>query len=109
MTSKNEVVCKHCTRFEPRHSKTLPGKNEPYRVWQAHAPDDDRDDNGYAEEANGVSETSVHCFNDRPDETDAIDDFGHTLADYFRRKVVVVKTNDQEVVVEPRAERRLDS
>ena len=27
------------------------------------APDDDRDDNGYAEEANGVSETSVHCFN----------------------------------------------
>ena len=46
---------------------------------------------------------------DRPDETDAIDDLAHTLADYFRRKVVVVKTNDQEVVVEPRAERRLDS
>jgi hypothetical protein len=58
---KNEVVCKHCTRFGPRHGKTLPGKNEPYRVWQTHAPDYDRDDNSYSEEANGVSECSVHC------------------------------------------------
>ena len=47
----------------PRHGKTLPGKNEPYRVWQTHAPGDDRDDNSYAEDANGVSENSVHCFN----------------------------------------------
>ena len=46
---------------------------------------------------------------DLPDETDAIDDLAHALADYFRCKVVVVGTNDQEVVVEPRAERRLDS
>ena len=41
---------------------------------------------------------------DLPDETDAIDDLAHALADYFRRKVVVVGTDDQEeVVVEPRA------
>ena len=46
---------------------------------------------------------------DLPDETHAIDDLANALADYFRRKVVVVRTNDQEVVVEPRAERRLDS
>jgi hypothetical protein len=46
---------------------------------------------------------------DLPDETHAIDDLANALADYFRRKVVVVGTNDQEVVVEPRAERRLDS
>ena len=46
---------------------------------------------------------------DLPDETDAIDDLAHVLADYFRRKVVVVGTDDQEVVVEPRAEQRLDS
>ena len=47
---------------------------------------------------------------DLPDETDAIDDLAHALADYFRRKVVVVGTDDQEeVVVEPRAKQRLDS
>ena len=45
---------------------------------------------------------------DLPDETDAIDDLAHALADYFRRKVVVVWT-DEEVVVEPRAKQRLDS
>jgi len=43
------------------------------------------------------------------DEADTIDDLAHTLADYFRRKVVVVGTDDKELVVEPRAERRLDS
>ena len=32
---------------------------------------------------------------DLPDETDAIDDLAHALADYFRRKVVVVGTNDR--------------
>ena len=47
---------------------------------------------------------------DLPDETDAINDLAHALADYFRRKVVVVGTDDQEeVVVEPRAKQRLDS
>jgi len=46
---------------------------------------------------------------DLPDETHAIDDLANALADYFRRKVVVVGTDDQEVVVEPRAEQRLDS
>ena len=47
---------------------------------------------------------------DLPDKTDAIDDLAHALADYFRRKVVVVGTDDQEeVVVEPRAKQRLDS
>ena len=46
---------------------------------------------------------------DLRDEADMIDGLAHALADYFRRKVVVVRTNDQEVVVEPRAERRLDS
>ena len=56
-----------------------------------------------------MSGPSLFAFPISPDETDAIDDLAHALADYFRRKVVVVKTNDQEVVVEPRAERRLDS
>jgi hypothetical protein len=51
------------TRFEPRYGETDAGKNEPYRVWQTHAPGDDRDENSYAEEANGVSENGVHHFN----------------------------------------------
>ena len=38
---------------------------------------------------------------DLRDEADMIDGLAHALADYFRRKVVVV-TDDQEVVVEPR-------
>ena len=42
------------------------------------------------------------------DEADTID-LAHALADYYGRKVVVVWTDDKEVVVEPRAERRLDS
>ena len=40
----------------------MPGNNEPYRVWQMHAPGDDRDDNSYAEDANGVSENSAHVL-----------------------------------------------
>src|SRR5665213_1393235 len=56
-------MCKHRTRFEPRYGETDAGKNEPYRVWQTHAPGDDRDENSYAEEANGVSENGVHDFN----------------------------------------------
>ena len=53
------------------------------------------------------SETQVSP--DLPGAADRIDDLAHALADYFRRKVVVVGTDDQEVVVEPRAEQRLDS
>ena len=46
---------------------------------------------------------------DLPDETDAIDDLAHVLADYFRRKVVVVWPDDEEVLVEPRPELMPDS
>jgi hypothetical protein len=53
------------------------------------------------------SETQVSA--DLRDEADRIDDLAHALADYFRRNVVVVGTDDKKVVVEPRAERRLDS
>ena len=53
------------------------------------------------------SETQVSA--DLRDEADRIDDLAHALADHFRRKVVVVWTDDKEVVVEPRGERRLDS
>ena len=56
-----------------------------------------------------ATESEAQVSADLPDETDAIDDLAHVLADYFRRKVVVVGTDDQEVVVEPRAEQRLDS
>ena len=52
------------------------------------------------------SETQVSA--DLWDEADTID-LAHALADYYGRKVVVVGTDDKEVVVEPRAERRLDS
>ena len=53
------------------------------------------------------SETQVSA--DLRDEADRIDDLAHALADHFGRRVVVVWTDDKEVVVEPRAERRLDS
>jgi hypothetical protein len=46
---------------------------------------------------------------DLRDEADAVDDLAHALADFFGRKVVVAGTDDKEVVVEPRAARRLDS
>ena len=52
------------------------------------------------------SETQVSA--DLWDEADTID-LAHALADYYGRKFVVVWADDQEVVVEPRAERRLDS
>ena len=42
------------------------------------------------------------------DEADTID-LAHALADYYGRKVVVVWTDDQEVVVESRVERGLRS
>ena len=57
---KNEIVREHRTRFEPRRGKTDAGNNEPYRVGQMHASCDDRNENGDAKEANGVSENSVH-------------------------------------------------
>ena len=53
------------------------------------------------------SETQVPA--DLRDEADKIIDLANALADYFRRTVVMVETDDEEVVVEPRAERRLDS
>jgi len=52
------------------------------------------------------SETQVSA--DLWDEADTID-LAHALADYYGRKFVVVWADDQEVVVEPRAERRPDS
>ena len=52
------------------------------------------------------SETQVSA--DLWDEADTID-LAHALADYYGRKVVVMWTDDQEVVVEPRTERWLNS
>ena len=52
------------------------------------------------------SETQVSA--DLWDEADTID-LAHALADYYGRKVVVVWTDDKEVVVEPRAKRRLNN
>jgi hypothetical protein len=45
---------------------------------------------------------------DLRDEANRIDDLAHALADHLGRKIVVVWDN-KEVVVEPRAGRRLDS
>jgi hypothetical protein len=42
---------------------------------------------------------------DLRDEADRIDGLAHALAEYFGRKVVMV-TDDKEVVVKPRTERR---
>ena len=56
-----------------------------------------------------VSKFETQVSADLRDEDDRIDDLAHALADYFRRKVVVVGTDDNEVVVEPRAEQMLDS
>ena len=52
------------------------------------------------------SETRVST--DLRDEADRVDALAHALADYLGRKVVVVRTDDSEVVVEPHATRRLD-
>jgi hypothetical protein len=56
-----------------------------------------------------VPKSEAQVSADLRDEADRIDDLAHALADYFRRNVVVVGTDDKKVVVEPRAERRLDS
>ena len=45
----------------------------------------------------------------RRDRARAIDDLAQVLAEYFRRTVVVVGADHKEVVVAPRAKRRLDS
>jgi hypothetical protein len=55
-----------------------------------------------------VPKSEIQVSADLRDEADRIDDLAHALADYFRRKVVVIETDDKELVVEPRAERRLD-
>ena len=41
-------------------------------------------------------------------EADRLDDLMHSLADHFGRRVVLVWPDDNEVVVEPRPELRLD-
>jgi len=56
----------------------------------------------------GVPHSETQVSADLWDEADTID-LAHALAYYFGRRVVVVWTDDQEVVVEPRAERRPDS
>ena len=56
-----------------------------------------------------VPKSEIQVSADLPDEADRIYDLARALADYYCRKVVVVGTDDQEVVVEPRAERRPDS
>jgi hypothetical protein len=45
--------------------------------------------------------SETHVSADLRDEADRIDDLAHALADYFRGKVVVVGTDDKEVVGEP--------
>ena len=54
-----------------------------------------------------VPKSEAEVSEDLRDEADTID-LAHALADYYGRKFVVVWADDQEVVVEPRAERRLD-
>jgi hypothetical protein len=56
----------------------------------------------------GSAEIRNQVSADLWDEADTID-LAHALADYYGRKVVVVWTDDKEVVVEPRAKRRLDN
>ena len=63
MTSKMKSCVSFAPVSSPATARPNTGKNEPCRVWQTHAPNDDRDDNRYAEEANGVSENCVHRSN----------------------------------------------
>ena len=49
-----------------------------------------------------AKKSEAQVSHDLRDEADRIDDLAHALTDYFRRKAVVVGTDDQEVVVEPR-------
>ena len=56
-----------------------------------------------------VPKSEAQVSADLRDEADRIDDLAHALADHFGRKVVVVWPDDEEVVVEPRPQLRLDS
>ena len=56
-----------------------------------------------------VPKTETQASADLRDEADRIDELAHALADHFGRTVVVVWTDDKEVVVEPRPQLRLDS
>jgi len=56
-----------------------------------------------------VPKSETQVSRDQPGAADRIDDLAHAPADYFRRKVVVVGTDDKELVIEPRVERRLDN
>jgi hypothetical protein len=56
----------------------------------------------------GSAKHKTEVSSDLRDDAERIDDLAHALADQFGRKVVVVWPDDTEVVVEPRAERRLD-
>ena len=52
--------------------------------------------------------TETQASADLRNQADRIDDLARALAAYFGRKVVMV-TDDKEVVVKPRTERRLGS
>ena len=55
-----------------------------------------------------VPKSEAEVSADLRDEADRINALARALADLFGRKAVVVWPDDTEVVVEPRAERRLD-
>jgi len=55
-----------------------------------------------------VPKSEAEVSEDLRDEADRINALARALADLFGRKAVVVWPDDTEVVVEPRAERRLD-
>jgi hypothetical protein len=56
-----------------------------------------------------VAKTETQVLADLRDEAGRIDDLAHALADHLGRTVVVVWTDDQEVLIEPRPELTLDS
>ena len=55
-----------------------------------------------------VAKSKTPVSADLQSDADRVDALAHALADYLGRKVVVVNTDDKEVVVEPHARRRLD-
>jgi len=55
-----------------------------------------------------VPKSEAEVSADQREEADGINALARALADLFGRKAVVVWPDDTEVVVEPRAERRLD-
>ena len=55
-----------------------------------------------------VPKSEAEVSADQREEADRINALARALADLFGRKAVVVWPDDTEVVVEPRAERRLD-